>query len=178
MVFHLTYTMMHGSTKLKQKLCRVTHRNSIFTCKSLIPLRYEKINIAFFIIRTLINWCKFNSCLTKKIHAWINVTFCDKRCNCTRIMLIKTSVTCYGLDGRGFETRRGKEIFCSRSPFQNDPGVSSTTVPAALPRRSSDSHPRPSGAEVKNESPCVCCGVLWGDQCRDPSHAEHCWYTI
>jgi len=41
----------------------------------------------------------------------MNVTFCEKRYNCTRIMLIKTPVTCYDLDGPEFKPRRGNEIF-------------------------------------------------------------------
>jgi len=63
----------------------------------------------------------------------MNVTFREKRCKCTRILLIKTSVTYYGLDGPEFETRREKEIFLnSASHFQNGLGASSTMNTAAL----------------------------------------------
>jgi hypothetical protein len=42
------------------------HRDNKFICKYLIPLRYEEINIVFFIMRTSVNLYKFHSSLTEK----------------------------------------------------------------------------------------------------------------
>lgn len=64
----------------------------------------------------------------------MNVTFREKRCNCTRILLIKTSVTHCGLDGPELETRRRKEIFYSASHLQNGIGAFSTMDTVALSR--------------------------------------------
>jgi len=42
------------------------HMDNKFTCKYLMPLRYDEIHIVFFIIRTLVNLYKFLYCLLEK----------------------------------------------------------------------------------------------------------------